>query len=173
LFLSPAAFRAQRVYPGQRDPQTEQVHRLRKMHVETGFVPTFLVGRGEIGAHRDRGYVGILSSYFGNEIVTILVGQTNIAEDHVHALLFEKPEAARGGIARGNVMSPAAENRRKGALSIWMVFDQEDGAHERKATKGAATSYSANDPPLAGCLAMPKVIEFHGTHDVTPRESAP
>jgi hypothetical protein len=94
------------------------------MHVETRFVPAFLIGGREIRTHGNRGDLAILAPYFRDEIVTILVGQTDIAQDHVHIILLEKLEAALRRIGGSNIMSPASQDRRESALGVGMVLDQ-------------------------------------------------
>ena len=105
------------------------------MHVEAGIVAALLVGRGKVRAHGDCDNLRILPPDLRNKIVTVLVRQTDIAEDHVHLILLKKLETARGGIAGGNVVVPAPKNRRAGALGVLMVLDQKDGTHMAKGGK--------------------------------------
>jgi hypothetical protein len=63
-------------------------------------------------------------------------------------------------------MSPTPEDRREGALSVLMVFNQQDGAHEKKggATMLPLPFHSAFPPPTVG-YAPRKEESFAGTAD--------
>lgn len=112
--------------PRQCQPQAEQVDRFGEMHVEPGIMPALLVRRSEVGAHCNRRDLRIVAPYLGDEIVAVLVRQTNVAQDHIHIVLPEKIESARGRIAGGYFMSPTPKNCGESALGVLMVLDQEN-----------------------------------------------
>ena len=121
--------RGVRIDSPQRPFQCRQVDRLREIHVEPGIVPAFVVRGGEVGADRDGRDARFLPANLRNEIVAVLIRQTDIAHDDIDLLDFQSLQARGSRIARDHLMAPAPENRGEGTAGVRMIFNEEDGTH--------------------------------------------
>jgi hypothetical protein len=134
--------------PFEDVPQSPQVDWFREKHVEPGLAAPILIGGGEIRANRNRGQTGSTLPGLGHEIITVTIGQPDIADDDVDGALVQNLESARGAIARRDLVAPAAENSREGLLGVIVVLNKEDGAEGIEASRHI--SYSSHDPSMVG-----------------------
>src|ERR1043165_8563834 len=94
-------------------------------------MPAVLVGAGEISAYRNGRQAGVTFPRFGDEGITVTVGQSNVADHDVDRVGVEERQSAGDRLARADMMAPAPENGGERYPRVVMIFDEEDGAHER------------------------------------------
>lgn len=130
LHPSPVAVVPRRgTHPIESDLEASEIDRLGEIHIEAGVTPALLVGRGEISAHGDGGHVWRALPRLGNEIISVAVGQPDVAQNDVYFIFIEETEPAGGRTAGGNSVAPAFEDGRECPSSVEMVLDEENGTH--------------------------------------------
>ncbi|HWM25591.1 MAG TPA: hypothetical protein VNP98_12270 [Chthoniobacterales bacterium] len=68
------------------EAQIHQIDGFCEIHVKPGLLSTQLIRGCEVGADGNRDHARIISPHLGNEIVAILIGQTDVTENHVHVV---------------------------------------------------------------------------------------
>ena len=91
----------------QHSLKRAKIDRFRKMHVEAGVMAAILVSGSEVRAHRDCHHVRMTAAGFGDEIVTVTVGQPDVAQHNIDGIGVEKLQAAGDRFTGADMMTPA------------------------------------------------------------------
>jgi hypothetical protein len=106
--------------------QFVKVERLRQIMIEAGLLPEPVIRERFASGQRDRFQLRLKSLRFRNQIESIAIRQTQIAQEHIHPHVLQKLQRIRYSTRRDHLMIRAPEERGKHPARILMIFNDKD-----------------------------------------------